>query len=109
MSVRIFVLVGIVLVVALQYRYWFGNAGYFEAKALAAKIEKQTRVTHRLAQRNRVLVAEVDALRDGLDAVESRARTDLGMISDSETFYLVVSPKSKANSAPAFGKRAESD
>jgi cell division protein FtsB len=109
MSMRIFVLVGIVLVVALQYRYWFGDAGYFEVKALTAKIEKQTRVNDRLAQRNRVLAAEVDALRDGLDAVESRARTDLGMITDGETFYVVVSANPKTERAPPFGERTESD
>ena len=102
-------LVGIMLVVALQYRYWFGDNGYFEAKAFSAKIEKQTRITDRLAQRNRVLAAEIDALRDGLDAVESRARNDLGMITDGETFYVVVSANSKTERTPAFGERAESD
>ena len=95
MSMKVFVLVGLIFVVSLQYRYWFGDAGYFEAESLAAKIEKQTRVNHRLTHRNRVLGSEVDALRDGLDAVESRARTDLGMISDGETFYMVVSAKPK--------------
>ena len=94
---RVFLTIGIALVGALQYRYWFGDSGFFEAKALAEKIAKQTRLNDRLEQRNRVLAAEVAALKDGLDAVEARAREDLGMIADGETFYLVV-PKANLES-----------
>jgi len=106
-GIRVFLSVGIVFVVLLQYRYWFGDAGYFEAKSLAARIEKQTRVNHRLLQRNRVLASEVNVLRDGLDAVESRARTDLGMISEGETFYMVVSSKLETNTEPVSRERPE--
>ena len=46
-----------------------------------------------MAQRNRLLTAEVLALQDGLDAVEARARSNLGMIKQGETFYHLLPPE----------------
>ena len=92
---RLLIAIGLAVIAVLQYRYWLGDSGYFAAEALAAKIAKQTRLNDRLEQRNRVLAAEVDALKNGLDAVEARARTDLGMVARGETFYLVVDPASE--------------
>ena len=53
------------------------------------EVEQQRKRTAVLEQRNRILTAEVLALKEGLDAVEARARSDLGMIKRGETFYLV--------------------
>ncbi len=89
---RFFVLVGLCLLLAFQYRYWFGASGYFAVAELAEEVARQERLTARLEERNRVLRAEVDALKSGLDAVEARARTDLGMIREGESFYVVVDP-----------------
>lgn len=86
----VFLAVGLLVVAALQYRYWYGDSGYFASAALANAIEREQRLNERLEQRNRVLAAEVTALRSGLEAVEARARTDLGMVVEGETFYLVV-------------------
>ena len=90
---RLLIVIGIAVIAVLQYRFWFGDSGYFAAETLVQKIDKQTRLNDRLEQRNRVLAAEVDALKNGLDAVEARARSDLGMVARGETFYLVVDPK----------------
>jgi cell division protein FtsB len=87
---RFFALAGIALLALLLYRFWFGESGWFAARELAAKVEAEVRLTIRYDERNRVLMAEVQALKDGFDAVEARARTDLGMIAEGETFYLVV-------------------
>lgn len=85
----IVVVVGI-LVVGLQYKYWFGESGYFAVEELRQRLHSQERFNQRLQERNKVLRAEVLALQDGNDAVEAIARTDLGMVAQGETFYLVV-------------------
>lgn len=78
-----------VLLLALQYKAWFGDAGSFAAAALDAQVETQRDRAELLAQRNRLLTGEVLALKAGYAAVEARARSDLGMIKQGETFYLV--------------------
>ena len=80
---------GLVLA-ALQYVYWLGPSGHFEVEALAEQTRKHERMNAVLAERNRVLLAEVQAFKDHtLAAVEARARTDLGMVAKNETFYIV--------------------
>ncbi len=87
---RFFALVGMAVLALLLHQFWFGESGWFAARELAAKVEAEERLTVRYDERNRVLMAEVQALKEGFDAVEARARTDLGMIAEGETFYLVV-------------------
>ena len=91
---RIFAIASVVLFLALQYNYWFGKSGYFEVQILADQVEQQAQLNHRLRERNRILRTEVDGFRDGLEAVEAHARSDLGMVAKGETFYLVVEPAS---------------
>lgn len=89
-GVRFFAIAGMALLVLLLHRFWFGESGWFAARELAAKVDAEERLIARYDERNRVLMAEVQALKNGFDAVEARARTDLGMIAEGETFYLVV-------------------
>ena len=91
-ALRIFALIGLVALGLLLYRFWFGESGWFAVRAMAKDVAAQQRLTEELAERNRLLAVEVLALKDAanLDAVEARARTDLGMIAEGETFYLVV-------------------
>lgn len=77
------------LLVLLQYKAWFSDVGYFAAEQLRAKVGEQERRAERLALRNRLLAAEVLALKSGVESVEARARQDLGMIKRGETFYLI--------------------
>lgn len=79
----------VVLLLGLQYKAWFGDAGYLEAAALREKVASQRDRAEQLADRNRLLTAEVLALKAGYAAVEARARNDLGMIRQGETFYLI--------------------
>ena len=85
------VVIGILVVVlcALQYKAWFSDVGYFVAQRLQDTVSHQERRAELQRQRNRILRAEVIALKNGYAAVEARARSDLGMIKDGETFYLV--------------------
>ncbi len=80
----------LLLLIALQLKMWFGEGGYSVVKRLAVRVEEQARENELLAQRNRELQAEVEDLRQGLHAVEERARSELGMVKENEEFYQVV-------------------
>jgi cell division protein FtsB len=80
----------LIVLIALQVKMWFGEGGYSDVKRLAARVEEQARENEVLALRNRELQAEVEDLRQGLHAVEERARSELGMVKESEEFYQVV-------------------
>jgi cell division protein FtsB len=79
----------LMLLLGLQYKAWFGDVGYLANSTMRAEVAQQKQRTEVLRQRNRILTAEVLALQRGLEAVESRARSSLGMIKQGETFYLV--------------------
>ncbi len=86
---RLLIALLVVLFAALQYKAWFSDVGYLAAWDLQREVDQQRQRAEVLEQRNRLLTAEVLALKDGLDAIESRARSELGMIKKDETFYLV--------------------
>lgn len=85
-------LVGILIVcfLALQYRLWIGDGSIAELTRLQGEISVQMAQNEQLIERNRLLAAEVEALRQNEDAIEERARMDLGMIKPGETFFMVV-------------------
>ena len=83
----------LVVVLALQYRLWLGTGGMREVTRLRSEIEQQRVVNDDLRERNRTLSAEVQDLKKGTTAIEERARTDLGMVGQKETFFQVVTPK----------------
>jgi len=87
---RILLALLLVLLVALQYKLWFGEGGFSDVRRLQEKVLEQARENAQLEQRNRQLEAEVEDLRQGYDAIEERARSELGMIKDKEEFYQVV-------------------
>ena len=85
--------VGLALVILLlQYRVWFSEDGVRELDRLKRAVAAQHSENDQLAERNKQLAAEVRDLKTGLDALEERARSDLGMIASHETFYQVVPP-----------------
>lgn len=88
MRLAVAVLVGLLLV--LQYQLWFGNGGVRDVWRLTQTGAAQERENEVLQQRNDALEAEVRDLKSGLEAVEERARRELGMIRDGEVFYQVV-------------------
>lgn len=83
----------IVLAIAglgLQAELWFSDDGYRKTLKLRAAVAEQRGLNETLRTRNAALDAEVINLKQGRDAAEERARTDLGMIGKDETFYQVV-------------------
>lgn len=83
----------LVVVLALQYRLWLGTGSMREVTRLRSEIEQQRVVNDALRERNRTLSAEVQDLKKGTTAIEERARTDLGMVGQKETFFQVVTPR----------------
>ena len=82
----------VVVLIAMQYQLWFGSSGYFQGKRLAQEMQVQQERAALLTQGNRLLTAEVVALKGGAAALESRAREDLGLVKADEVFYLVLEP-----------------
>lgn len=78
------------LLLVLQYQLWFGNGGLLRVWQLEQRIAEQKEENARLEERNKALEAEVRDLKQGLEAIEERARSDLGMIKKDETFFQVV-------------------
>jgi cell division protein FtsB len=80
----------LVLLLVLQYRIWVGDGSFPEVKALRQEVSAQMAELDRLRTRNQTLEAEVQDLRQGLDALEERARSELGMIKQGEMFLQVI-------------------
>lgn len=97
---RIWILLVLAVVLAmLQYRFWFGQGNWRQVQDLRAQVAAQKIENQKLMRRNQALAAEVQDLKSGVDAVEERARNEMGMIKSGETFYRVVDPDGKLNSA----------
>ena len=87
---RIITALLLIFLILLQYRLWFGKNSvpdYFELKESVAR---QTELNNKLKQRNKLIYADIDDLKNGLQAIEERARNELGMIKDGETFFRVI-------------------
>jgi cell division protein FtsB len=98
---RIFAAILGLAIVLLQYRLWVSDHGIREVSRLGAAVDAQTAANVEQRDRNRQLVAEVNDLKGGLTALEERARSELGMVGSSETFYQVVTAGTPAPAAPA--------
>ncbi|MDX1608604.1 MAG: cell division protein FtsB [Halofilum sp. (in: g-proteobacteria)] len=83
----------VVLLLGLQFRLWVADGGLAEVHRLERQVSEQRQQNERLRERNRALAAEVRDLKQGLAAVEARARSELGMVGERETFYQVVEPR----------------
>ncbi|ASC58052.1 cell division protein FtsB [Vibrio vulnificus] len=87
---RLFILVLTLLFGWLQYTLWFGKNGVSDYYTIESDIEAQQLVNTKLQARNSEMYAEIDDLKQGLDAIEERARHELGMLKEGETFYRIV-------------------
>ena len=85
-----FVLILIVLLVSLQVALWFGDGSIAEVWKLRQEISAEKARNAQLRERNATLEAEVKDLKQGLAAIEERARNELGMVKKDETFFQIV-------------------
>ena len=89
----------VLLLVLLQYRLWFGNGSMTEVHHLEKQISQMEEENQQLKERNLSLTAEVLDLKQGQEAIEERARSEMGMIKYDETFYQIIDySSSQANS-----------
>ena len=78
------------LLLFLQYDLWVGEGSLATVHSLQKSIKKQEQENQQLKARNASLEAEVKDLKQGLDAIEERARNELGMVKEGETYIQVV-------------------
>ena len=105
---RVFAVALLLVLAALQYRLWVSDEGVRAVITLRSSVAAQAAENQTLVQRNEQLVAEVKDLKEGLAALEERARNDLGMIGANESFFQVVDGDDRASapSAAASGPPA---
>jgi len=97
---RLLALALVVLIAAIQSPLWFGKGGWLRVWDLDRQIEAQRETNIRLAARNTTLDAEVKDLKQGYDAIEERARSELGMVKQDEVFFQLLQPSAAATDYP---------
>ena len=90
---RLFKLALLVVLLTLQYRLWFGKNSLPDYWRMQQDVARQVEANQRLQQRNQVLAADIADLRAGKVALEERARNELGLIKQHETFFRIVPVK----------------
>ncbi len=83
----------VIIIVYLQYRLWAAEGGLGNLASVKTQIEQRSKENAALLERNQSLQEEVMSLRTGTTVIEQRARSELGMIKENETFYLIVDEK----------------
>lgn len=83
----------VALIVGLQYPLWFGKGGLLRVQEMERQLAAQREVNQQLEARNASLEAEVRDLKSGYEAIEERARYELGLVKDGEVF--VRTPQTK--------------
>ena len=86
---RLFVFLMLLLIAGLQMRLWVGQGSLAHVNSLQKEVNVQMAANERKRQRNAVLQAEIKDLKQGLDAVEDIVRSELGLIKEGETFFLL--------------------
>lgn len=87
---KVLIAILILLLLILQYKLWFGDGNMREVWQLEETIKIQKVENQKLRDRNVALEAEVKDLKQGLEAIEERARNELGMIKKDETFFQII-------------------
>jgi len=78
------------LLILIQYPLWFGKGSWYDVFKLRQEFSKQANINSELLKENFALKAEVSDLTNGTDAIEERARHELGMVKDDEYFFQVL-------------------
>jgi cell division protein FtsB len=97
---RLAALILLILLIGLQVKLWTGSGGVRDVESLRKTVTETRKANEELRARNEALSAEVQDLKEGRDAIEERARSELGLVKPGETFYQVVEPATLAPPAP---------
>lgn len=87
---RLLTLALAILIALIQYPLWLGKGSWLRVWEVDQQIEAQREVNSKLQARNAALDAEVNDLKQGFEAIEERARSELGMIRQDEIFFQVL-------------------
>ena len=90
----------IALIVALQYPMWLGKGGWLQVREYDRQVAEQRQQNAKLKARNEALDADVRDLKNGYEAIEERARSELGMIKQDEVFFQLQPPGSAPKAVP---------
>lgn len=87
---RIISTILIIFLLLLQYRLWFGKNSVPDYYGLKEDVQRQKLANEKLKSRNKILYADIDDLKIGVQAIEESARNELGMIKEGETFFRLI-------------------
>ncbi|NLC35672.1 MAG: cell division protein FtsB [Alcaligenaceae bacterium] len=104
---RLLLTVLVVLTILTQYPLWWGKGGWMRVRELQVKLQAQEEVNEALTARNNALTAEVQDLTAGTDAIEERARTEMGLVQRDELF--VHLPRSDQSQQPGQSSSGSAD
>ena len=90
---RTLTIILIAVLLLLQYKLWFGDDSLIDVWRLEKQVDELRATNDELKERNRTLEAEVKDLKQGLEAIEERSRSELGMVQKGETFYQIIEEK----------------
>ncbi|HSQ80791.1 MAG TPA: cell division protein FtsB [Casimicrobiaceae bacterium] len=89
------------LILAIQYPMWLGKGGWLQVREYDRQVALQRDANAKLKARNDALDADVRDLKTGYEAIEERARADLGMIRQDEVFFQIQTPGAATRPVPA--------
>lgn len=87
------------LILLLQYPLWLGKGGWFKVWELGRQVDAQKQVNQQTQSRNAVLDAEVRDLKQGTEAIEERARSELGMVKRDEVFFQILEDRTPVSAS----------
>jgi len=91
----------VVLIIAIQYPLWLGKGSWLRVAEVDRRLSAQREINAGLERRNSALAAEVRDLKQGFEAVEERARYELGLVKPDEVFFQVIEPAKPVATPPA--------
>lgn len=97
----------VLLIAALQYPMWLGKGGWLQVRELSRQLETQQAANAKLGERNATLDAEVRDLKSGTEAIEERARSELGMVKSDEVFFRLQPGPAAGRDEPASGQATD--
>jgi len=97
--VRVVTYILLALLLLLQYPLWLGKGSWLKVWEMGKQVEAQKQTNEQTRKRNAALDAEVRDLKSGTDAIEERARSELGMVKQGEIFFQVVGGEGAATAS----------
>jgi len=82
------------IILMLQYPLWMGKGSWLKVRDVGQQVEAQKQINKQTQIRNAILDAEVRDLKQGTEAIEERARYELGMVKSNEVFFQIIGNRS---------------